>query len=329
MKARHLTFVIFSSLLLFTCDDEDDHVDYPDLHIYVARFIEEARTRGWNFDHSIVEAEYVDVINKSSKIYCGWGYSNYNGTGKRRIEISKSCRWKELSDDDREILVFHELGHAVLNRNHDNEMDCSGEMMSIMNENVPQYKLRDTDKRKYYVDELFDQLAATGKCIVYSKDFKTDPQYYKFSNADPDWYFYSSNGRYTGTLNQSPQIICSSNATTETGYWYRQFLDPEIPHCAEVTLRVKMNSAGLTGNGAAIAVRVYENEITNAGAVTKQTQFLTTEDNPASGELINHTEDLIIPCLSTQTAFVVVFSVMMPGTTGQVSFDDIQLLVKE
>lgn len=328
MNAKHFLTIIVCCALLFDCDS-DDQVDYPDLHIYIERFSEEARARGWNIDHSIVEAEYTDIINVDSHIYCGYGWSDYYGTGKRRIEISKTCQWADLSDDDREILVFHELGHALLNRPHDSRMDCKGEQISIMNEIPPHYKSSDIEKRTYYIDELFDQLTARDKCINYGKDFTIDPQFYKYVSTDNNWIFYSSNGRYTGTQTQSPVISCSDNSTTETGYWFRQFESPAIPHCTDLTLRVKMNSTGLMGDGAAIAVRVYENEILNAGAITKQTQFFTTEGNPASGVLTDYVQELVVPCVSMKTTYMIIFGVMMPGTTGQVSFDDIQLLVKE
>jgi hypothetical protein len=83
------------------------------------------------------------------------------------------------------------------------------------------------------------------------------------------------------------------------------------------------------GKGAVIAVRVYENEIMESGAIAKQTQILTTEDHTVSGVLDNHVEELTVPCLSMKTSYLIIFCVMMPGTTGQVSFDDIQLLVNE
>lgn len=328
MNTRHLLLLVFFCALVVTCDDDDD-VEYPDLDIYVERFIEEAQARGWNFNHAIVDAVYVETIKQNSQTFCGWGYSNYNGTGKRRIEISKTCKWADASDEDREILAFHELGHAVLNRSHNNQMDCNQEPVSIMNQIHPQYKSNETEKRKYYLDELFDQLTARDKCIDYGQDFKIDPRFYQYTNSDKEWYFYSSNSRYTGLGTQALSIACTDNTTTETGYWYRTFETPAIPNCAAVTLRVKMNSSGLTGKGVAIAVRVYENEITNKGASTIQTQFSTTENTPITGVLNNHFAEVVIPCLSMKTTAIVIFGAMMPGTTGQVSFDDIQLLVKE
>jgi hypothetical protein len=329
MKIRNRFIIACCSVFLFACDNYDDHETYPDLQIYVGRFIEEAHSRGWDFDPSIIDAVYVDRINMNSTTFCGYGYSNYKDTGGRRIEISKSCNWINSPDADREVLAFHELGHAILNRTHDNIKDCNGEPISIMSQTFPTYKAAETEKRTYYIDELFDQLTAGNKCIDYGQDFKIDPRFYQYANNDADWYFYSSNNRYTGVQNQSPTITCTDITTTETGYWYRSFESPAIPNCAEVMLRVKMNSAGLTGKGAAIAIRVYENEITNAGATTKQTQFFTTEDEPISGVLDDRLAEVVVPCLTMKTTSIVVFGVMMPGTTGQVRFDDIQLLVKE
>ncbi|MEJ1236596.1 hypothetical protein WBG78_00620 [Chryseolinea sp. T2] len=314
MKAKNLVSIIFCSLLLITCDD-NDHVDYPDLHMYVQRFTDEARARGWNIDHNIVEAAYVNSIDIDSRDYCGIGWYDYKGTGKRRMEISQSCGWATNSEDDRDVLVFHELGHAILNRTHTDLVDCDGAEISFMNWKavLPHYNSGDEETRKYYIDELFDQLAARDKCIYYGQDFKQDPRFYEYFDTDQSWFFYSSNNRYTGLRTQSLLISSTDKNTSESGYWQRTFEAPPIPNCAEVTLRMKINSpGGLTGKGAAIAVRAYENEIRNSGAITKQTQFFTTEDSPVTGVLNDHVEELVIPCLSMKTTHLVIIAVMMP-----------------
>ncbi|HTF19894.1 MAG TPA: hypothetical protein VK658_17600 [Chryseolinea sp.] len=329
MKLRTLLHFILAGMLAAGCEDLEQH-DYPNLNIFLDRFADEARQRGYDLDLSAVQTEYVESINREGRTFCGYGFPDYDGNGTRRIEISQTCQWAYLGDADREILAFHELGHAFLNRTHDNSLRCDGSPASMMSGGVlPTYRADDVEKRTYYIDELFDQLTKLTQCIDYGQDFATNPQFYANTSGDTEWIFYSSNGLYTGEHGQSITINSASGASSENSYWYKQISSPAIPKCAEVKLRVKMNSAGLTGPGAGIAVRVYDNLIARTGASTEQIEFVTTEDNPVSGVLSNHIKEVIIPCFSPKTTVLIIFVVMLPGTTGQVSFDDIEVLVKE
>lgn len=40
------------------------------------------------------------------------------GDGNKRIEVSKKL-WRALTENGKESLIFHELGHCILNREHD------------------------------------------------------------------------------------------------------------------------------------------------------------------------------------------------------------------
>lgn len=69
--------------------------------------------------------------------------------------------WFELSEDQKQFVVFHELGHSVLGRVHLNEELKNHEWKSIMRgQPIPEnktYGVRFTGFRKnYYLDELFD-----------------------------------------------------------------------------------------------------------------------------------------------------------------------------
>jgi len=76
----------------------------------------------------------VDAISANNVTYCGYGYSNFGGSGLRRIEISKVDHfgWWALSDIKRENFVFHEIGHGFFNREYDNTMLSDGAVASLM-----------------------------------------------------------------------------------------------------------------------------------------------------------------------------------------------------
>ena len=147
MKSLSRAFVVLS-LVVLGCDEKTESPKYPDLRIYLDRFEEEAKARGYDFDLANVQVAYVDDLVVNNVTYCGYGYSNYGGTGQRRIEISKTenCGWLKLTDIERENFVFHEIGHAFFNRLHDDAMLCDGAVASLMT-GGPNY-LRFTPRRR-------------------------------------------------------------------------------------------------------------------------------------------------------------------------------------
>ena len=346
MSTRLPFLLIALCTLLGSCDEdtENDAPAYPDLTIYLDRFEGEARARGYEFDVSEVKAAYADEITlPDSTTPCGIGLSNDPTTGERRIVISKdeSCNWANRTDLERENLFFHEIGHAFFNRGHEETRLCDGSPVTIMTsteDNFNVYQPGEDEKRKYYIDELVDRLAALDQCIEEQQDWSINPVMYDFSRDDEDWIFYSDDDNYSGerilATDQSfgDKLTIKSEAgksTENTGYWYTQFLYPNVPECAEVTFRVRMNAEQLSGAGASIAVRVYEHVNEAEGARIEEFLLLSTENNPAFGALDNRVEELTIPCFTRRTVNITVFVVMLPGTEGVVTFDDVQLLVKE
>jgi len=337
MKFLRRGFVVLT-LLALACDEKPESPAYPDLRIYLDRFEEEAKARGYDFDLAKVQVAYVDAITVNNVTYCGYGYSNFDGTGQRRIEISKAdhCGWLALSDIERENFVFHEIGHAFFNRGHDNSMLCDGAVASLMT-GGPNYLTVYTapgDERDYYIRELIDPLMVNTKCIQGEKDWTKDSVFYKIKKDDPEWILYTDNGKYVGTRSMAADpdeyltlasiagIDASANA-----YWFKSFISPNIPECAEVKFKVKINSESLAGAGAAISVRVYKSSLTKTGALTEQSLRVSTEDDPASGKLIDVPQELSVPCYSRATTQLLIFVVLRGGTQGKVRFNDIEVVV--
>ena len=337
-------FSYFILLVFFVSCKEENKVEsatFPDLKIYLDRFEEEAQLRGYDFDLSGIEVRYADEVALADGTpACGIAA---NIQGRRTIEISKSegCNWAGRTDLERENLFFHEIGHAFFGRRHEETRMCDGSPLTIMNStdnNFKTYQEGETEKRDYYISELIDRMAALDQCIQAEQNWDINPVMYKFSKDKEDWFFYSDQDNYSGSRisisDQSfgDQLTIKAEANTNvenTGYWYTQFFNPNIPECAEVTFSARMNAEQLSGPGVSLAVRVYETSNEKQGAKINEFLLLTTEDNPVSGNLDNYVEELTIPCFTRKTVNITVFVVMMPGTQGEVTVDDIQLIVKE
>ena len=337
MKLYSLNYTllsVFTLCILFLSCNDDTEPGPPDLRTYLDRFEEEAALRGYDFDLSEVEAEYVEEIRLGDFTYCSYGYTNYDGLGKRRIEIATNCSWDSFTDLEREVFVFQQIGRAFLGRAYTNTKLCDGFPMSIMTENVPNLFLgyEEMDKRDYYITELIDGSYGQ-ECIEWESGWANDTAYYQY---DPDeyWFYEDHNGDFICTREGDDVLaiqLAPGRTASDGGKWNKTIY-PNLPDCSEVTFKVTMNSEGLTGTGASIALRVFERDpMTRFGAPNSYNErlHLTTTENPVSGELVDHQEELIIPCLSRDTWFIVIFVRLLPGTEGKISYSDIRLVVNE
>lgn len=134
-----------------------------ELEAYVQQFREEAQKRGKAVatDNLIIE-----FGQPSLKEACGECVLEAGKTPRIILAKNASC-WQQVSTQERECLVFHELGHCLLNRSHVATPFPSGAFVSLMNPadrtvyaTCP-YPIGNDEcdkrpRRGYYVDELFN-----------------------------------------------------------------------------------------------------------------------------------------------------------------------------
>ena len=124
-----------------------------DVSGYVDSFIHEAELRGHDFSDARrgLIVEFTDLPDNK-------GGSSKSSFFTNLIKLDPFI-WKQMNDRQREMLVFHELGHCVLGRKHKNETLLLGECASIMKEggeNTCVADIYSESWRSYYIDELFD-----------------------------------------------------------------------------------------------------------------------------------------------------------------------------
>lgn len=71
----------------------------------------------------------------------------------REVYLSRQF-WQNATDIEKEMLVFHELGHCVLLRGHRDDNDSWGHPNSVMRWKVFDSWIYETN-RDYYIEELF------------------------------------------------------------------------------------------------------------------------------------------------------------------------------
>ena len=160
-------YTLFALLLLVSaCAEEQDvmqeiapePVGYEgveeDLWPYFERFEEEARRRGVEVDLRAARITgRVQEIEQSRVL----GQCNYQRFNHNRVTIDETF-WNRTSDLGKEFVVFHELGHCFLLRDHLESAFSNGACTSIMRSGTG--TCRDNygrSTRDAYLAELFDE----------------------------------------------------------------------------------------------------------------------------------------------------------------------------
>jgi hypothetical protein len=147
--------------VFYSCTNSHEYKIDPEFTAYLQRFEAEGASRGHTFDP------------QTSGLIMEFGNLSDNNAGLThfempiRIQIDKTY-WKTVSNSSgadlmKEDLIFHELGHALLGRDHLNATLENDDWKSIMcggikvNNRSWNINYRG-ERRNYYVDELFNKL---------------------------------------------------------------------------------------------------------------------------------------------------------------------------
>jgi hypothetical protein len=179
MKIKIYQFLALS-FLLFTCKKDEEiqpakfQID-SEFKVYFTSFLKEARARNIKIDTTNLILKSGKQSSKDKET-CGTCYIDVKKPWvQKTIEIytdSPTC-WLSRTNNGKEALIFHELGHCLLGRiEHKTDTYLDGTPKSLMhptdtdlyspcvyaidNETI----CNKTDRRKYYVDELFDPKTA-------------------------------------------------------------------------------------------------------------------------------------------------------------------------
>lgn len=156
---RPIIFSLISIILLFAfgCENEVSpnksltklNLAYKEVDSLFSVFKSEAKIRQRRVDEDKINLKFTNISQRLGY----WGFAFVNGS----IELDSTI-WYSMTTPEKEYLLFHELGHSILKRNHTNVKFKNGEYKSLMLDmsaekfsGVYFYVVR----RKYYLDELF------------------------------------------------------------------------------------------------------------------------------------------------------------------------------
>ena len=138
----------------WSCNKDENltlHVD-PSLQEYFDRFVVEGASRNVIVDYETSRISgYLKIILQNGVI----GQCAHSETKPNTVIIDQRY-WSTATDLEKEFVVFHELGHCVLNREHLDEADSDGNCVSIMTSGVGGCHINYTEAtRSEMLDELF------------------------------------------------------------------------------------------------------------------------------------------------------------------------------
>ena len=166
---RFSILLAFISLIVMSCQKESLESSYSttadtpaireyadvdeELWFYFQRFELEAAARGINID--LNQAGIIGVIDEIEESNVA-GRCNYHSQFPNLVTIDNRF-WRNSNTEYREAVVFHELGHCHLLRDHREAQNNQGQCLSLMASGVGSCILAYSPQtRNTYLDELFD-----------------------------------------------------------------------------------------------------------------------------------------------------------------------------
>lgn len=244
MKRINLLILVACLLLIISCKKEDQSIIEADFQEYVDRFVSEADSRNIKINISKLKVSFSDTL----KYNCGYGTPN-------DVVINLSC-WESYTDLQKELLLFHELGHAILGRMHDNSQLPNGEFKTIMSTYVLVYSEFTPEKRKYYLDEFFipstpspDWAAMkTIPTIIFQDTIQRGSPLWQFVNGPSNSFTckFCSTDYFSAATSLS---IEPSNNLDGWAYWNYNYIPQGIKQSDKLVLSAKIKTVGVTKGG--------------------------------------------------------------------------------
>jgi len=338
MKRFQYSIISFCVILLMnSCSSDDDPLTIEDvseniemdIRPFVETFAEEAELRGQFFDFDGFEATFsVEEIGDNGDI-CGRASPLDGDENFIIIRLNDNC-WLDQSEATREALIFHELGHALLNRPHRDDRFDNGLVKSLMVTGMlGPYNAFTPILRTYLVDELFDlntpdpewALGRTKELeIELNSGLEESVSGWQFVTTE-NILLASSSGARTDEAAATGDFslrLVNEQPSEGTAFWRNRILNISgIPETAEIVIEVKVRMQSVQGAGVAIV-----------GALDKGGEILdfvsSENDLVLTGTSDFQIHQIIIPYFPNAAASITILLALLPNTSGLVYFDDIK-----
>ncbi len=243
---------------------------------YVDSFMSEMMARGLDLTTKNLTVVLVNrITNDNDQEFCGYGWASFNGSARVEILDSENC-WGRRSAIEKENLMYHEFGHALLGKTHFSDYFPNGLPKSIMCtevcNNFRAYTKYQTDQRAYYLDQLLDSQIpmpnwASEKSFsdnLYSENFDGQLENWdttiKNNSTNSNKYTFFIDNDNTFSSPSSLGISSKADATSDAyAYWYKEFKISEFDACANIKVRADIITKDLTEGDFFLVVDLFDN----------------------------------------------------------------------
>jgi hypothetical protein len=324
-----VSLVVIVLLLGCSKDNPQPTGTSADFTEYINRFVAEGKARNVSVDISNLIVEYIDQVTISGSPYCGQSLPG----SVPHVQITKSAGcWSNQTDVNKEILIFHELGHALLKRSHyDFELQNglwvslmhSGNQFNLYNEFEPAL-------RSYYLDELFNPNTPLPVAVLPKSNSKIVLS--DSISITNNWTFHKtvsslnhvesiSNTNYVSAHHSLSIQAPAGGVTDGFSYWVFSVDPSGITTGSELELKVKVKLDNVTTGGVSIVLR--------GDVGGSQGFFKTTQGVVDIKGTQNFTEYTVSqPYFPAKVSTLYIFLVFFGNSTGTVYFDDVTLINK-
>jgi hypothetical protein len=249
---KNIVFLIAILMAVCSSCSKDPVYNVPDnLQSYVDEFINEAAERGIELtidDLIILFEEDLEVNGVTAAGLCQTGGRKHSPTIK--IDTT-SLNWT-LNLSTKEQLIFHELGHCVLGRPHNDKRMANGNYGSSMRTSGEQIygPVYSNFKRDYYLDELFLESSPEPEWAVNLFNYSNIPFASK-TLAFEELFDAPGNGWSEGTsASTKRQIVDGTYKLTilnEGSYFVSNQLEIDNTKNFDLEIRLTLSSNGFMG----------------------------------------------------------------------------------
>lgn len=230
-------------LFLLNCKKDKIYSVPPEIQPYINSFIAEANSRGINLvidDLVVIYEENLNVNGVDAAGVC-----SFNKKEPHTIKLDTTSGNWQNSLSSREQLIFHELGHCVLNRSHTDIKFASDNYKSIMKPSGEQLygPWAANYKRTYYLDELFNEATQAPSWANIESPYNTNfdrisifAEY--FDDNSNNWVL----GNSTNTSRSIENGVFVFKSFNNGNYIFDRNIDIDQTKDFEINMDVKFNS---------------------------------------------------------------------------------------
>jgi len=149
---RFTLYSLFLFFLILSCEKEAMVQIDNELQTYIDQFEDEALNRGLDINlaetgiHAFIQGIEGAIV----------GQCQHKEDEPNVILLDRNY-WDNATEDEKVLIVFHELGHCVLKKEHNDQKDANGFCLSIMHSSSQVCKIDfSPTERDSYFDELFN-----------------------------------------------------------------------------------------------------------------------------------------------------------------------------